>query len=575
MMYRKVIFMIVLLSITLSVAAQYDERQILMQQANQHLIRREYNQAEIIYLQILEKDPSDLNAILQLMQIYFNLSATDKAETILRDYQRAMPENVHTEQRIQLLIMQGNIDRAYSEAEAYLQLQSQNQSKYRLLANYFDRRGHHEKTIMIYNLGRQALGGDHFAMEIGNANMRINRYEEALSEYLTYMKGMANLNLYVKNQISAILEQDSSLIGMIRRAAEEHKTDPLKELYASALLSLGRDSEALQIYKELPLNQMRNFAREQIGLENFVLARAATRHLAEHSPQPLQRLTYGYELASIFFQEALYDSTAVQIDQLLEDPYWSQSVVHRRNRLYVNIRKLRAENDLARGIDLHTIREGIQEAKQYSTVMSESQSLDLELARLAILSSDYPAAEEALQRVNGGDLSEKRDYLYYLLGFMQGQSTLIDSLMNEYIIHHPGGEYTNDMIYLNMLSLNMDENSRSTFAQSIKLLQLYQSAGIDSLAYLHEETGEEELLILAIEWAIGLGEMHRAAMYLEHEFADELSSEYAQFLRLALISDAQDQQSLAREFLKTKPNSIFSPRFRQVISRQAASQISI
>jgi len=104
---------------------------------------------------------------------------------------------------------------------------------------------------------------------------------------------------------------------------------------------------------------------------------------------------------------------------------------------------------------------------------------------------------------------------------------------------------------------------------------LYKTAGIDSLKTLYDETEDEELLLLAIEWAIGLGDYQKATLLLEHNFEDQLASDYAQFLSLALIANREQELDLAKEFLKAKPNSIFSPRFRQVISRQAASQISI
>ncbi len=572
---HRAILILILLCFVSAIFAQYDERQILMQQANQHLVRREYHQAESIFLQMLQKDPTDLNAIMQLMQIYLNLSATDKAEDLLRDYQRVIPEAVFAEQRIQLLIMKGQIDQAFSEAEAYLALNREQQSKYRLLASFFERRGHHDRSIRLYQKGREAISQDLFALEIGNASMRINRYSEALAEYLTYLSGIANLNLYVKNQVSAILEQDESLIREIREAADKSDKDSMKELYAASLVSLGQSEAALEIYKQLPLNLMRDFAREQVKQEDFALARLAIRHLADNSPQELQRLSYGFEIASIYFQEASYDSTAVQIEVLLADPFWEKSVVNRRNRLYVSILKLKSENDLARGIDIALIREGIQDTKQFSTVASESQALDLDLARLAILSGDFAEAEKALSRVRIPDLGEKRDYLYFLSAFLQVHITEADSLMNEYIIRYPGSENTNDMIYMNMLSLNLSDSQKATFAHTVQQLQLYQASGIDSLRYLFEESGDEELLILAIEWAIGLGKMDKAMSLLEHRFEDELSNEYAYFLKLALLSDAEDRHKLARDFLKTRPNSIFSPRFRQVISQRAASQISI
>ncbi|MCB5252766.1 MAG: tetratricopeptide repeat protein, partial [Candidatus Cloacimonetes bacterium] len=222
---RQALLTILLLLLLLPLMAQYDERQILVQQANQHLIRREYQQAETVYLQILEKYPDDLNSILQLMQIYFNLSASDKAEALLTKYQRTLDANIYTEQRIQLFILQGKLPQAYQMAEAYLQLNAQNQNKYRLLASYFERRRHYEYSVQVYEKARAELDETLFMMELANANMQLQRYPAALREYLAYMANSTNVNMFVKNQIKSIVEQDSSLIAMIRSAAKDSESD--------------------------------------------------------------------------------------------------------------------------------------------------------------------------------------------------------------------------------------------------------------------------------------------------------------------------------------------------------------
>jgi len=65
---------------------QYNEREILNQQANQLMAQRQYAQAEQLFKVILDKYPGDLNSILQLLNIYFSLSQTDKAEELLNQY---------------------------------------------------------------------------------------------------------------------------------------------------------------------------------------------------------------------------------------------------------------------------------------------------------------------------------------------------------------------------------------------------------------------------------------------------------------------------------------------------------
>ena len=244
---RKVLLTLLLMLLLLPLLAQYDERQILVQEANQHLVRREYSQAETVFLQILEKYPDDLNSILQLMQIYLNLSASDKAEALLNKYQRTLNQQVYTEQRIQLYILQGQLAQAYQMSEAYLQLGPPNQNKYRLIASYFERRAHFEYSIQIYQKARTEIDANLFMLEIANASMQLQRYPEALKEYLSFMSNSQNVNLFVKNQIKSIVEQDSSLIALIRQAAKNSESDIILELLASSLLAVKQDSQAMEI----------------------------------------------------------------------------------------------------------------------------------------------------------------------------------------------------------------------------------------------------------------------------------------------------------------------------------------
>ena len=112
-MKKTVLLILILFACISAINAQYDEKQILTQQANQLLMQRQYAQAEQLFLQILDKYPGDINAVNQLMNIYFTLSQTDKAETTLNKYQRALPPQTYSELLIQLLIMQAKVEDAW------------------------------------------------------------------------------------------------------------------------------------------------------------------------------------------------------------------------------------------------------------------------------------------------------------------------------------------------------------------------------------------------------------------------------------------------------------------------------
>jgi hypothetical protein len=123
-----------------------------------------------------------------------------------------------------------------------------------------------------------------------------------------------------------------------------------------------------------------------------------------------------------------------------------------------------------------------------------------------------------------------------------------------------------------MLTLGMQATEQPMFFSAIKLLQMNQVSGIDTLETVFRLNGDEELLLLAIEWSIGLGATERAVEMLNYSFTDPVAAEYTELLKLLMVNDKNEAQRLAREFLKAKPNSIFSPDFRQRISRWSASR---
>lgn len=572
---KPLLIFIILAVLGTGLYAQYDEKQILNQQANQLLMQRQYNEAEAIYLQILQKYPNDLSSVLQLMQIYLSLNQSEKAESLLLRHQRVLPQSTFSEQRIQMLLMQGKLDEAKSESDAYLKLYANDINKYRLIAVYYERRNFYDAAIELYELARNISSSQVFSLEIANAAMQAQRPQKALQEYLLHMSTATNVNHYIKSQIQSIVSADSSLIDLLESFAREHDSAIIKELYANALVNIKDYPRALDIYKSLPETYLRDFAAEQLKLRNFEVALPAYTHLAKTNAQSFQRLGYHLEVAKIFHAQAAYDSSSAVLKEILKDPFWIQSSGNLRNPLHVAIRKLMADNAMARGEDIEVVKGLVEEAKSYASQMLARQELELELARLHILSGDFTSGQSQLQSVNLAQVLAQRDYLYFLSAFLQSDTALADSLMNEYMLKHPGDDYANDIIYLNMLSINMQPPEQKSFAASISLLQQMKPAGIDSLYSIFAVNQDEELLLLAIEWAIGLSQIPLANSMLEHEFTDPLSAEYASYLRLALLASPQAELEMARNFLKSKPNSIFSPSFRQVISRLANPRLSL
>lgn len=572
-MRKSIVFLLLMLSLYGLSHGQYNEKDILSQQAYQMFMQRQYAQAEQLYLQILEKYPGDLSTINQVLLIYFALSQTDKAEALLTKYQRTIPSQVYSEQHIQLLVLQAKVPEAWQESMSYLELNNHDEYRYRLLASYFERKGFYDKVLELYKLARIKLNKPgFFRLEIANASLNYRLYAEAIYEYLAYLE-TAPVNLFfTNNQLKVILAEDASLISYVAAIADTSHSVAVKEAYAGALVNLKQYSQALNVYKQLDISKLYRFADDLAGAGSDSLAQAAYRYAQSVERDPNKLLELSYRTASISFQQADYLSTKEALTACFSLDIWNDSRLPTRSGYANKLMRLMSSTCLALNESIDSVFIWLDKARIYARDNIERQDTDLEYARLKILNSDEASAIKILSTVQEPSLQEKKDYLLFLGALLSHQTALADTLMNNFIIRYPGSSYTNDAIYLVMLTLGIKAEDQSSFFSAIKLLQMNQKSGLDSLEYVFNANKDEELLLLEIEWAIGLGESARAMTLLDYPFTDPVAMEYTELLRVLLTNNEVEQQQLAKEFLKAKPNSIFSPGFRQRLSKLSSSR---
>lgn len=570
---KRLSFILILLYLfSLPLFAQYNEKQILTQQASQYQLQRQYDRAETIYLEILDKYPNDLGTLLQLMQMFLNTDNAPKGNALLEKYQRVYAQSTYMEFKIQLLLLEAKEKLAKEESYRYLQLYGDAAHKYRLIAGFFERRRFYEGALEFYQAARARFGGELYSLEMANAALNIHRFPEALTEYLNYLSGSGGVNYYVKNQVLSIIQNDESLLPILRAKADSGPNDIYKELYASALVEAKRYKEAFEIYKELPLSYMRSFAFEQNKSGNYSLALQAFDFLAQKTEQELQKLDYGYIICQIYFEMAEYEVCADKLNQLLSHPYWEQKPNNKRSTLYLQLRRLKADNDMALGVSIAELIAWLNDTLKYAGKANDIQEIKLAIAKISLLDQRYTEAQNALSGITLGHYQKDKDYYLYLLKFFQNQIAEADSLMHRYLLMHPDSDNANDIINLNMIAVNLSDKQLASFTESLRRLMLYDRGGLASLKSLFAETKDEEILIMAVEWAMHLGDLQSAQTLLAHNFEDELLKDYARLLSLAFAPDKDERKAQAREYLKKKPNSIFSPKFRQMLLEPVSSQ---
>ena len=552
---------------------QYNERDILNQQAYQMLGQRQFAEAEKIFLQVLEKYPDDANSVLQLLNIYFQTSQLDKAENLLRQHRRILPANQATEQEILLLVMQGRPDDAWNLGQTQLSRMNHSESTYRLLASYFERRGFYDHVLRLYEEARARRGNpDLFRLEIANAALNYRRFEQALREYLSFLEKNPSNIYFVNNQCKTILRENPELIATIGEFAETSANPIIKELYANALLSQNRAPEALEVYKNLPPERLLSFAEQQYATLNDEVALPAFEHLAGISTETLERNDYRLRQAFIHFRSGRHVETDSLLRAVIADSLMLERKNYQRRGVNLNARKLMAENSLALTKSTATAKTWYEEARRFCGSAYDRQNIDLALVRLLAIDQDFETALAILNGVNEPKHLETRDYLRFSVELLRGNTDVADSLMNEYVIRWPGGVYVNDAIYQMMFVLELSGKDLDSFHLANRMMLLGDPAAVDTLAAVFASTDDEELLILAVEWAILLAEPDKALNLLEHDWQDPVSAEYAALLRLKLSTEEDEAQRFARDFLTANPGSIFAPKFRMSLARTGYSR---
>jgi len=464
---------------------QYNERDILNQQAYQMLGQRQFAEAEKIFLQVLEKYPDDANSVLQLLNIYFQTSQLDKAENLLRQYRRILPANQATEQEVLLLVMQGRPDDAWNLGQTQLSRMNHSESTYRLLASYFERRGFYDHVLRLYEEARARRGNpDLFRLEIANAALNYRRFEQALREYLTFLEKNPSNIYFVNNQCKTILREDPELIATIGEFAETSANPIIKELYANALLSQNRAPEALEVYKNLPPERLLSFAEQQYAALNDEVALPAFEHLAGISTETLERNDYRLRQAFIHFRSGRHVETDSLLRAVIADSLMLERKNYQRRGVNLNARKLMAENSLALTSNTQAAKSWYEEARKFCGNSYDRQNIDLALVRLQIIDQDYETALALLRGVNEPKHLETRDYLRFSVELLRGNTDIADSLMNEYVIRWPGGVYVNDAIYQMMFVLGLSGDDLDKFHLASRLVYGSMVSSEHLLGYL-------------------------------------------------------------------------------------------
>ncbi len=576
-MKNKLILITLLLVIATMVYAQYDEKAILTQQAQQLTFQRQFTQAEQAWLQILQKYPNDAASITQLFQMYLQINQMDKADKLLKDYRAVLPENQRMEYEVQLLINQAKLTEAWDKSQAYIQLSPKEENRYRMLAYYFEQKGFYEQAIRMYEQGRKALNNDNlYSMEIGNSAYYSHIYDKAMTEYIRFLEAQPGNLFFVSNQMKNILTDNPELIKQLKGLAKASSSLEVKEAYAISLSRMGKLSEALAEYELLPTEKLYTFANEQYTNGKDSLAIAAYNSLRNRQPDVTMLGEIYIKLSGLYIRQKQFAMADSILSNIVDISSNKVNSIFERRKYPLQAYLMLADLAQWQARDVDSIIKIYNDAKKYAYQSDDLPEIEFRLIDTYYVNDRIEQAELLLAKQNKNKQPDRLLYYQYLIAMAKLMPEKADSLLNDLMIVAPSSKYVNDLMTINILIMNLSRTAQGTFYQAYQQkLSHKDSLAVQTVYELSTTAKDEELRILAADWALTSGLKSMADSLYTFEWKDEILKEYASLQRSRLENETIKAESMAQDFLKSNPNSVFSPSFRQILQKSPAGRPSL
>lgn len=568
---NKFLGFILLTALAVNLAADFNEKEIYLKQASQLTLRRQYDKANEVYLRLLTDYPGDTEIVLKLVTNYINLNKLPEAEKLLTENRNGLPALDYTQQMIIILLAQAEMARAETLAKDFLHANPGQVNAYRTIGAAFERYRQYEQATTFYLQARQITKDDYlFTRELANSYENMKSFSLAIPEYLKHLERNQAYFHYVLNRIKMMLEEDSNQIHTLRKFSSTSQDPQVQEILALALAEIGNYQEALQEFAKLPPEKTLDFAEALAFQEKYEHALNAYHNYLDRETAPDLQADALIKIAEIHLVLNEFDTAEIILQQLRKDQTLQDRKFRYKTRANRYCRELLAALAQYRDQPLATVIDYLNEAKEFANNAREKKEIDFKIVHLHTMNENYQEAGSLLAEVlkNEEKSTEifKQGYFYaFLLALMQNDPQA-DSLLSELLINLPESPYTNDALYLTVTSGSLEDIPKTAFLAAYRQNQLLKcNEAITQLVQLSEETGQEEFLIIAADWAAQCDSTAAARELFSREYSNEDLSQYAALNQVKLTSDKEARYILITEFLKTWPHSVFAPAFRTML----------
>lgn len=554
-------YLIIIILVLAQTVFANNDKEILRNQANRLLGRRQYEKVITLYRDWLEEYPNDIEIAGKLIDSYLLVSKISLAEELLERYKNRFPAEGNVKYNVLIDLRKGEYESAFKRSRKFLGDDSP-QAKYLEISKVFETNRQYEFAAKLIITARNKSGNPAlYARELALNYFSAEKYEESIREFFLMLNNDERYHYFAASRIRLMLDQEPDLISDVSKHATSSSSKKAKELLADAYTKLDMYEEAIAEYENLELKQLWRYAKNLVGKEKNIAAIMAFESYIERSSDARKSAEAKIEIAQLELKANDLEAARALLMQIYYDEKLASKKWARSTTANAKARELLAEIALREQVGIDKVIKYLEEAKKYALHGKISNELDLKIGKIYLMQGDFTNVEKILARFpRKQEVNSEILDLTYQMKLMQA-SAEADSLLGEVMIHNPNAVATNDALFLKFISEQMEGGNREKFFQAYRAYELYHVD--EAVVYLEEiytQTKNEQLLILAADWLRANGEIEQAKLYYSNEYSTLEAIEYAKF-RLAEITG---DQILIADFLQDHNKSIFSAKFRKL-----------
>lgn len=454
--------------------------------ADQYMRAGQYERAIPVLEDLYASAPENSTFYVKLKEAYENVKKYDEAIALVEKRIERFDTPMLMSEKARLQYLAGREKAAFETWDRALSLSPQRSSTYRIVYQALVDIRRFDRAIEVLKQGREALSDSSlFRLQLAYLYSLAGRHREAMTEYVELLENDPDRVSFVRNRLSAFVEQGEELgesIGVLEEAVREA---PLNRAYRELLAWLHMEEDdyraAFDVYRAIDRLEKENgqtlyqFARQAADADAYEVASDAYEEiLSRHpdspfAPEAQRGLGDMHRRWAQQTDERVFDPSGERI----EAPHYEAALqayktfleTYPNHRAYADVLRSVAalQQDVFRRLD--AARKTLERVVARAPGSEAANEARYDLGRIQLQDGNLQEARltfsRLVDRVRTGDLADRARYEMALLHFYDGEFESAQTRL-EAVNQNTSSDVANDALELTvMIRFNKGPDSTS------------------------------------------------------------------------------------------------------------------